>query len=368
MSAAPDQSTIDVNSPKQLKAQFKAKLTGWGLDTRHVTVLDQVLENWLQADAAEDIDHFRQRIRRKRGNEGVLDDLVSRQLVTHSDGGKLYEPKVQGFCLLLANGSRNAVTLRSVMDALFRLVRKYLDESPPRHSRSLSQVQQGLREDLRPLLIPAIKLLAETSVGISLGSPASPNPDVNFTDSVLRYSSPNQLAWTFLENYQGTSWPAHTHFTSLSLPFDLARLQIAPEVHASATKAVGSLPSSPDTAVSHARAALESTFKHVLGPDHPQLQDKLPRQASAVRDLLQFEGEFSDLGSRLVGVMEAIGVIRNKFGDSHGRAPGDRGATRPEAQLTVGTALLLCEFLLERWEAVRSLPRPSLVATNKRAA
>ncbi len=368
MSTTLDQDSADRNSPKQLKATFGPKLADWGLDNPRLTVLDAVLENWLRADAAEDIDHFRQRVRRKRGYGGALDDLVSRQLVAHSGGGNLYEPKFQGFCLLLASGSRNAVKLRSVMDVLFRLIRKYLDESPPRHQRSSTQVKQELPDDLSSFLIPAIKLLSETGAGISLGSPATPYPDVNFTDAVLRYSSPNQLAWTFLENYHGTSWPAHAGFTPISLPFDLMRLQISPEVHASATKAIGNLACSPDTAVSHARAALESTFKHVLGPDHPQLQDKLPRQASAVRDLLQLEGEFSDLGSRLAGVMEAIGAIRNKFGDSHGRAPGDRGATRAEAQLTVGTALLLCEFLLDRWEAVRSLPKPTLLSNNRKVA
>lgn len=368
MPFAPGQDSTDLNSPKQLKATFGPRLADWGLDARRLSVLDAVLGNWLRGDDAEDLEHFRQRMRRKRGQAPALDDLVNRQLVTHGGGGKFYEPKFLGFGLLLAAGSRNAVKLRSVMDILFRLIPKYLDETPIRHHRSSTEVKQQLPEELRPLLIPAISLLSETSAGISLGSPATPYPDVNFTDAVLRYSSPNQLAWTFLKDYRRTTWPAHVGFPDVSLPFDLTRLQIAAEVHASASKAVSNLSSSPDTAVSHARAALESAFKHVLGPDHPQLKDKLPRQAAAVRDLLQLSGEFSDLGSRLVGVMEAIGAIRNKFGDSHGRAPGDRGATRPEAQLTVGTALLLCEFLLDRVEAVRSLPSPTLVSSNKKAA
>jgi hypothetical protein len=157
-------------------------------------------------------------------------------------------------------------------------------------------------------------------------------------------------------------------FEPVSIPFNLTRLLIAPEVHASASKAVSSVASNPDSAVSHARAALEATFKQILGPGHPQLKAKLPEQASVIKDLLQLKGEFWDLGSHLLEAMKAIGNIRNKLGDSHGRGPGEKGATRPEAQLTVGAALLLCEFFLDRWEAVRSLPSPTLVSSNKKAA
>lgn len=82
----------------------------------------------------------------------------------------------------------------------------------------------------------------------------------------------------------------------------------------------------------------------------------------ARRELLHLEEKFAGLGTRIVGVMVAIGDIRNIFGDSHGRGEGQRGATRQEAHLTVGTALLLCDFLLDRWEAVRSLPAPGVAA------
>lgn len=364
MPSVPAPKPTDFNSPTQLKAAFQPKLAEWGVNSMRLKVLDAVLENWLAGDAIEDIDHFRQR---QRPRTIELDDLVSRSLVTHSGGGKHYEPKFMGFCLLLVSGNRSATRLRSVMDQLFRLIKSYLDERPIRHHRSTTQVRQQLPEDLRPLLIPAIKLLSETSVGISLGGSNTPYPDLAFTDAIDRYSSPTQLAWTFLKDYRGTSSYPFVGVTTVSIPFDLARLQIAPEVHASAVKAVGSLATYPDSAVSHGRTALEAAFKHVLGAKHPQIEDKLPRQAAAVRGLLQLDGEFAALGSRLVSVMEAIGDIRNSFGDSHGRAEGERGATRPEAQLAVGAALLVCEFLLDRWEAVRSLPKPTLVASRPRA-
>lgn len=353
MPSVPAPNSVDHNSPEQLKATFQPKLAEWGLDSARLQVLGAVLENWLAEGSGEDIDHFRQRHRRQIA---ALDDLVSRSLVTHSGGGKHYEPKFLGFCLLLAKGTRSASKLRSVMDRIFRFVKKYLDERPIRHHRSTTQVRQQLTEDLRPLLIPAIKLLSETSVGISLGSQNTPYPDLAFTDALLRYSSPTQLAWTFLKDYRGSSGHAFVGITPVSIPFDLTVLQIASEVHASATKAVGSLTTHPDSAVSHARAALESTLKHVLGRDHPELEKSLPRQAAAVRERLQLEIEFASLGTRLVSVMEAVGDVRNSFGDSHGRTAGERGATRSEANLTVGTALLLCEFLLDRWEAVRSIP------------
>jgi len=358
---------VDLDSPKQLKASFQPKLPYWGMDAPRLKVLEAVLANWLRAEGGEDIPHFRQGSRRHRGHVAALDDLVSRQLVTHGGAGNYYEPKFQGFCLLLANGSRTAVKLRSVMDHIFRLVGRCLAERPLRLQRSMTELRKELPEELHHMVLPAIRLLSETSVGISLGGNTL-YPDLAFSDAIDRYTSPTQLAWTFLKDYRGISSYPYVGFEPVSIPFNLTRLQIAPEVHASATKAVGSVTSSPDSGVSHARAALEATFKHILGPGHPQLRGKLPEQASLVKDLLQLKGEFSDLGSHLLDAMKAIGTIRNKFGDSHGRAPGEKGATRPEAQLTVGAALLLCEFFLDRWEAVRSLPNPTLVSSNKKPA
>lgn len=342
------------NSPAQLKANFQPRLSEWGIDSVRLQVLGAILENWLAIDSSDDIAHFRQRHRR---HISALDDLLNRSLVTHSGGGTHYEPKFLGFCMLLANGNRTAGKLRSVMDQLFRLVMRYLKERPPRHHRSTAQVRQQLPEEMRPLLLPAIKLLSETSVGVSLGNPATPHPDLAFTDAIYRYSSPTQLAWTFIKDYRGNNTYPFVGAHAVSIPFDLKSLQFAPEVHSSASKAVANLSNHPDSAVSHARAALEATLKHVLGAGHAELEKSLPRQAAAVRERLQLVEQFSNLGTRLVSVMDAIGDIRNSFGDSHGRSDQDRGATRPEAILTVGTSLLLCEFLLERWEAVRSFPR-----------
>jgi hypothetical protein len=345
------------SSPAQLKVTFQPRLAEWGMDSARLQVLGAILENWLASDSAEDVAHFRQR---HRPYINALDDLVNRGLLTHSGSGTHYEPKFLGFCILLVNGNRTAGKLRSVMDQLFRLVKQYLKERPPIHHRSTTQVRQQLPEEMRPMLLPAIKLLAQTSVGFSLGSPATPYPDLVFTDAIYRYSNPTQLAWDFLKDYRGNNTYPFIDFRAVSIPFELTCLEIAPEVHSSASKAVANLSHHPDSAVSHARAALEATFKHVLGAGHPELEKPLPRQAAGVRERLQLVEQFSNLGTRLVSVMEAIGEIRNSFGDSHGRSERDRGATRPEAILTVGTALLLCEFLLERWEAVHSLPRKEL--------
>jgi hypothetical protein len=358
---------VDLDSPKQLRGTFQPKLANWGMDAPRLKLLEAVLANWLRAEGGDDIPHFRQRHRRHRGHMAALDDLVSRQLVTHGGAGKYYEPKFLGFCLLLANGSRTAVRLRSVMDQILRLVGRYLAEHPLRLQRSTTEIRKELPEELQDMLLPAIRLLSETSVGISLGGNTL-YPDLAFSDAIDRYSSPTQLAWTFLQDYRGTSGYPYVGFEPVSIPFNLTRLLIAPEVHASASKAVSSVASNPDSAVSHARAALEATFKQILWPGHPQLKAKLPEQASVIKDLLQLKGEFWDLGSHLLEAMKAIGNIRNKLGDSHGRGPGEKGATRPEAQLTVGAALLLCEFFLDRWEAVRSLPSPTLVSSNKKAA
>jgi len=356
--------TPDLSSPSQLKAAFRSRLNEWDLNSVKLKMLDAVLENWLEGDQAEDVDHFRQRHRR---HIGPLDDLLNRQLVTHGAAGKFYDPRFLAFCLLLVNGNRTAVKLRLVMDRLFRLVKHFLAERPIRLHRSTTQVREQLPQELRPLLLPAVKLLSEPSTGISLGSLNTPYPDLNFSDNLLRYNSPTQLVWNFLKDHRGNGSQYFVGMAPVVIPFELTRLQVASEAHASATKAVNSLASSPDTAVSQARAALEACFKQILGPGHPRLEDKLPRQSEAVLKLLQLRGEFSVLGEQVLGVMKAIGDIRNKFGDDHGHPPGFVGVTRSEAQLTVGTALHLCEFLLERWEAVRSIPQTSLATSTKAA-
>lgn len=351
-----DSDSANQNSPNQLKAIFQPRLAGWKVTPTMLKVMSAVLENWLRGNTAEDIDHFRHRHRPRNTRE--IDELLSRMLVTTSGNGRYYELKFLGFCLLLANGSRVATKLRAQMDDLLRQAKAYLKKPPPNHSQPTTTLLAKLPEHCRPLLIPAIKLLSETSVGISLAETNTPYPNINFSDSVFRYASVTKLAWSHLQDYLGSASPYPSQgLAPIFIPFDLKRLQISSEVHASALKAVNSIAAHPDSAVSHARAAIEATLKHVLGSRSELLEKSLPRQAAEVRKLLRLEKEYADLGTRLVSVIETVGDIRNAFGDSHGKAPGERGATRSEAQLTVGIALLVCEYFLDRHESVRSMPK-----------
>lgn len=341
------------NSPARLKAHFRPLLAKWGLDERKLELLNDVLVNWLAGSAGEDLDHFRQSHPRWRD---ALDELVSSGIIDHGSDGRHYCPKFLAFCFLLANGSRTAVKLRAVMDRVLSLVKGYLRERPLKQQRPIAVVEQALESDLRSLLQPALYLMSVGSLGVNLYRANTADATLAFSDQIFTFDSPTQAAWHFLQGHERSAGQRFVGHELLSIPFALPRLQIVPEAHASASKALANLDTHPDSAVSHARAALEATFKYALGPDHPALQKPFPQQSAAFRELLHLHGEFSGLGTRIVAVMVAIGDIRNVFGDSHGRGEGQRGATRQEAHLTVGTALLLCDFLLDRWEAVRSLP------------
>jgi hypothetical protein len=344
---------MSTRTPTGLKAHFKPKLSEWNIDACKLRLLDAIVANWLRGEAGDDITHFRQGRRRLLKE---IDDLLNYRLVTQSNNGKRYEPTFLAFCLLLANGNRMAVKLRTVMDHVDSLVRRFLDERPLRLQRPVSEVRRSLLENQRALLLPALQLMTEANMGVYLNNAQASAPDLAFSDAIYRFDSPTHVAWHFLEGYPGLNGWTFAGMERVSVPFDLARLQIAQEVHASASKAVANLDSHPDSAVSHARAALEATFKHILGADHPELKKPFPKQADACREQLRLDGEFGSLGSRIVGTCIAVSDVRNSFGDSHGRSAQDRGATRSEARLSTGTALLLCEFLLDRWESVRSVP------------
>jgi hypothetical protein len=341
------------NSPTRLKAHFRPLLAKWGLDEGKLELLDDLLVNWLAGPAGEDVAHFRQSHPRYRD---ALDEFVSCGIVDHGSDGRRYVPKFLAFCFLLANGNRTAVKLRAVMDRVRGLVKGYLREKPLIQQRPIAVVEQALESDQRPLLQPALYLMSAASMGVNLNGADTSDAMLAFSDQIFTFDSPTQAAWHFLQGHERSVGQRFIGHELLSVPFALPRLQLAPEAHASASKALANLETSPDSAVSHARAALEATFKHVLGPNHPTLLKPFPQQSAAFRELLHLHGEFAGLGTRIVAVMVAIGDIRNLFGDSHGRGEGQRGATRQEAQLTVGTAMLLCDFLLGRWEAVRSLP------------
>lgn len=90
----------------------------------------------------------------------------------------------------------------------------------------------------------------------------------------------------------------------------------------------------------------------LFGETPPNLT--LPKLASMVRDALEFDKQFLDLGRGITSTALALNDIRNAYSDAHGKHVNDRGPTRAEAQLTVGCTLLLCDFLIDRWEVIRS--------------
>jgi hypothetical protein len=215
------------------------------------------------------------------------------------------------------------------------------------------RLKLGLRDDGH-MLLPVLKLMQDGHMGVHY------NPggveQFAFTDAIYRSRSVVATVWRALDGYPFSKAPSAV-LRPVTAPLEMSRLQIAPDAYANANKAIERLNSHPESAVTAARAALEATFKHILGVGHSALNLPFPKQVAACKALLQFDSEFLDLGRGLAATAIAISEVRNTYGDSHGKSTQDRSPTRAEARLAVGSALLLCDFLLDRHEVFRSMPR-----------
>ena len=333
----------------QLQKRFKPKLPEWGLEGARLRLLGIVEVNWLAGEAGLDVTHFRAEHRK---HLNALDWLLSHNLITST--GTRYELKFLGFCALLVAGNGNAAKLCAIMERVHKLAMEFMKERPIVLQRTLATVANDvLRDGDGNSLIPVLKLMQEAGIGVNY----SPGAQMEFTfsDGIYRHANVAAAVWHHMAGYPFA--PGRIFGDRIvSMPFDMQRLEVAQDAHSSALKAIERLNAHPDSAISAARAALEATFKHILGGDLLVSTD-LPKQMKSCRDHLRLDGEFEDLGRGIVSTALAVGNVRNKFGDAHGKGPHDRAPTRAEARLAVGAALLLCDFLLDRWDAVQSQPR-----------
>lgn len=343
----------------ELRQQYGPRLSEWGFDRTRIRLLALVQQNWLAGDQRLDIIHFRQQHRK---HLETIDLLLSQSAIYSS--GKHYELKFLGFCVLVVAANDTVTRLRALMERVLRLVGTFLEERPIVLQRSMAVVMSALNsEGEHRLLLQALTLMHDGSMGVYL-NPASEEgePKVSFSDAIYRHGNAVAVVWNFLAGCPLTPW-AFVDPNSVSLPFDLTRLCLADDAYANGRKAIDRLSSHPESAVSAARAALEATFKHVLGPEHPAVHQPFPKQVAACREQLFLDDEFIDLGRGIVSTATAVSEVRNAYGDSHGKGASDRTPTRAEANLAVGSALLLCDFLLGRWEVVRTMPRKPGLST-----
>ena len=120
-----------------------------------------------------------------------------------------------------------------------------------------------------------------------------------------------------------------------------------------------SVESDPADALTAANAMIEATYKYVLhglALPLPEKQD-VQHLASAVHkalDLAPDEEVDPDMRRCLGGLLNvalAIGALRTKVGDAHGRGPSTQNPDPRHARLAINAAGALCVFLLETYDA-----------------
>jgi hypothetical protein len=123
----------------------------------------------------------------------------------------------------------------------------------------------------------------------------------------------------------------------------------------------------PEGAITSARTMLETACKHILREMDmsPGANDDLPQLYRAAAAALGCapSKEMDELHRRIFGsafqIMQAIGEMRNRWGDAHGKAMSETKVSRAQAELAVNLAGSLASFLASRLESL-------LTATKRR--
>jgi hypothetical protein len=125
--------------------------------------------------------------------------------------------------------------------------------------------------------------------------------------------------------------------------------------------------SDPEGAITASRTLLETVCKHILAEfgHHDLDAHDLPKLYAITANELQIapsqhtEEAFKRILGSCSSLVEGLATLRNRLGDSHGKAPG---AVRPaprHARLAVNIAGSMAVFLMETFEARMSTRRAS---------
>jgi len=124
------------------------------------------------------------------------------------------------------------------------------------------------------------------------------------------------------------------------------------------TKAQSRLNTDPSGSLTAVRTLLEAICKHILDKHDVPYDDKddLPRlYAGASKRLVlapsqQTEPDFRRIAGAVTTVVETLGTIRNRLGDSHGKGASSGEPTNRHAELAVSLGGAVAVFLIRTWE------------------
>lgn len=152
---------------------------------------------------------------------------------------------------------------------------------------------------------------------------------------------------------QGTAPPSHDPIYQALAKVDSAH------VHEAWRKALDRRHDDPEGAITAARTLLESVCKHILtaqavpfdeGQDLPKLHALAIEQLNLAPSQ-HTEPLFKTILGNCQSVVNALGTLRNKLGDAHGKAPLQVKPAPRHAELAVNLAGTMAAFLVATWEA-----------------
>jgi hypothetical protein len=135
-----------------------------------------------------------------------------------------------------------------------------------------------------------------------------------------------------------------------------------PNVKADFERALSSIESDPEGAITSACSTLESVAKSILyglGKQYTKYQSIQPLIFATLRELTLAPDQYSEaeikriLGG-LVNIAAGIGVLRTKYGDAHGRGTQFAQLLPRHARLAVNAASTIGLFLLETYLDIKS--------------
>lgn len=154
---------------------------------------------------------------------------------------------------------------------------------------------------------------------------------------------------------QGASTPAHGPIHQVLVKVDSAH------VHEAWRKALERRHDDPEGAITAARTLLESVCKHILTAQGVPFDDglDLPKLHALSIEQLNLapshhtEALFKTILGNCQSVVNALGTLRNKLGDAHGKAPRQVKPAPRHAELAVNLAGTMAAFLVGTLEARR---------------
>ncbi|WP_169801520.1 abortive infection family protein [Hydrogenophaga palleronii] len=313
------------------------------------------MRNSLAGEMALTREQFRQKHRAKQKEIDWLEGGSFLKL-HQTPASTTYRLEFLGFAMLVCVRTSRAEALRVLMDKILRLVKRNLANPELTNVTSIplgnlaSRINHGLPEcHLRV----ALRILSTSSIGVHMHEPTTGAESVNYSDSVYHVSNMLGYSLHFVRGYGARA--RASLFSAPEAPLSLTKLQLVPDAYTNAKNALDRVLGDPSSAIGSAKSALEGVLKMVAVNSVVQVNPSLPQLVKACQADLRLDGEFVDLGRTVTTLVQRIAEIRNVYSDGHGKAPGQRGATQAEAKFVVGTTLLLCDFLLERWEAAATM-------------